>query len=79
VVDWADDGMNVAGVDPSGLVWTSADGAVTWQAGPDLESPPQAVAATSSAGGSLRIAVVTTTALMESDDGGLTFDVVLQN
>ena len=77
MVDWADDGMNVAGVDPSGSVWTSSDGAGTWQPGPRLGSPPQAVAATSSAGGSLRIAVVTTAALMESHDGGLTFDVVL--
>ncbi len=79
VVDWADDGVDVAGVDPSGSVWTSSDGAATWQPGASLGSPPQAVAASSSAGGSLRIAVVTTTALMESDDGGLTFDVVLQD
>ncbi|WP_233517696.1 F510_1955 family glycosylhydrolase [Geodermatophilus marinus] len=79
VVDWADDGMNVAGVDSSGAVWTSADAARTWQAGPKLESPPQAVAATSSVGASLRITVVTTTALVESDDGGLTFEVVLED
>jgi hypothetical protein len=79
VVDWADDGMNVVGVDPAGQVWTSVDGAATWQAGPRLGSPPQAVAAGRSTEGSLRIAVVTAVALVESDDGGRTFDVVLEN
>ena len=77
VVDWADDGTTAVGVDPSGGVWISADGAVSWQAGPDLGGAPHAVAATSSDGG-LRIAVVTTDALVESRDGGRSFDVVLE-
>ncbi len=77
VADWADDGTTVAGVDPSGQVWTSVDAAVSWQEGPSLGAPPQAIAATDDAGSS-RILVVTTAALMESDDGGQSFDVVLE-
>lgn len=78
VVDWADDGTSVAGVDPSGQVWTSEDGARTWREGSRLASPPQAVAAGSSDEGSLRIVVVTTDALFESRDGGRTFDELLE-
>ncbi len=78
VVDWADDGTTAVGVDPSGVVWISADGAVTWQAGPDVGAAPHAVVATSSDDGALRIAAVTTDALVESRDGGRSFEVVLE-
>jgi len=79
VVDWADDGTNLAGLDPSGQVWMSEDGAATWREGPRLGSAPQAVAAFSSGEGPLRIAVVTTVAVLQSRDGGTTFDVVLEH
>ena len=71
VIAWADAGTAV-GVDPAGVVWTSADAATSWQPGPQLGSPPQAVAA-AVVGGGLRIAVMTTDAVLESEDGGRTF------
>jgi photosystem II stability/assembly factor-like uncharacterized protein len=76
VVDWAEDATTAAGVDPAGTVWTSTDAAGTWQQGARLGSVPDAVAV-ASGDGSLRIAVVTAEALLESDDGGQTFTVVL--
>jgi photosystem II stability/assembly factor-like uncharacterized protein len=79
VVDWADDdGTTAVGVDPSGTVWTSTDGGGTWQQGARLGSAPHAVAA-SADGAALRVAVVTDEALLESDDGGQTFTVVLED
>lgn len=77
VVDWADDGMDAAGVDPSGAVWTSSDGGISWTAGAALGSEPQAVAVSSAPGG-LRVTVVTTAAVLESSDGGRTFDALLE-
>jgi hypothetical protein len=71
VIAWADAGTAV-GVDPAGVVWTSADAATSWQPGPQLGSPPQAVAA-AVVGGGLRIAVMTTDAVLESEDGGRAF------
>ncbi|MGY1914265.1 F510_1955 family glycosylhydrolase [Blastococcus sp. SYSU DS0973] len=78
VVDWADDGTRVAGVDPSGVTWTSSDGGVSWASGADLGSPPQAVAVSSSADEDHRIIVVTAAAVVTSTDGGRTFEVVLE-
>jgi photosystem II stability/assembly factor-like uncharacterized protein len=77
VVDWAD-AITVAGVDPSGQVWTSADGAATWREGPRLGAAPQAIAV-HLAERSSRILVVTTEALLESVDGGRTFDVLMEH
>ena len=76
VVDWGGDGASVVGVDPAGVVWTSADAGTTWQQGPRLGSAPQAVDVSGSGEGA-RV-VVTTEALLESTDGGGTFDVLLQ-
>lgn len=77
VVDWADDGTAVVGVDPAGTVWTSTDAADTWQEGAQLSSALDAVAVATPEGGALRVAVVTADALLESSDGGQTFAVVL--
>ncbi|WP_232796810.1 F510_1955 family glycosylhydrolase [Blastococcus atacamensis] len=78
VVDWADDGMHVAGVDPSGVIWISSDGGASWSSGADLASPPQAVAVSSSADEDHRITVVTAATVVTSTDGGRTFEVVLE-
>lgn len=77
VVDWADDGTHVVGVDPSGLTWTSSDGGASWASGADLASSPQAVAVSSSPDEDHRITVVTAAAVVTSTDGGRTFEVVL--
>lgn len=78
VVDWADHGTHVAGVDPTGVTWTSSDGGASWSSGADLASPPQAVAVSSAAEGDHRITVVTAAAVVTSTDGGRTFEVVLE-
>ncbi|MGY2067637.1 F510_1955 family glycosylhydrolase [Blastococcus sp. SYSU DS0619] len=78
VVDWADQGTGVAGVDPSGIVWTSSDAGATWQQGSELGSAPQAVTLAGTDDGASRLAVATDTALVESVDGGRTFDVVAE-
>ncbi|WP_241038533.1 F510_1955 family glycosylhydrolase [Blastococcus litoris] len=77
IVDWAD-AISVVGVDPSGQVWRSADAGATWYEGPRLGAAPQAIAA-SLEQGSWRILVVTTTALLESVDGGQVFDVLMEH
>ena len=76
VVHWAPDGQTVVGADPSGVVWTSVDRGATWEKGPSLGSSPQAVHMSASAG-STRVVVVTAEALLESEDGGRSFDVLL--
>lgn len=78
VVDSADHGTHVAGVDPTGVTWASTDGGASWSSGADLASPPQAVAVSSSAEGDHRITVVTAAAVVASTDGGRTFEVVLE-
>ena len=78
VVDWADRGSDVVGVDPAGQVWRSTDGGATWEQGMALDSAPQAVNVTSSDEGG-QILVVTSAALLESRDGGRTFDVLLEH
>jgi hypothetical protein len=79
VVTWAD-GATAVGVDPAGTLWTSTDAAGSWQEGPQLGSPPQAVAAPPVATGEeLRIAVVTAEAVLESRDGGRTFTEALSD
>lgn len=77
IVDWADSGSDVIGLDPTGGVWMSADGGRTWQEGPALGAAPQAAHLTAS-GASGQVLVVTTTALLESRDGGRTFEVLLE-
>ena len=77
-VAWAEDGTTVVGVEPAGTVWTSADGAVTWQEGADVGTAVQAVAVSAAAGGGARMAVATDEALVVSEDGGRTFDVLLE-
>jgi hypothetical protein len=77
-VAWAEDGTTVVGVEPSGTVWTSAGGAVTWQEGADLGTTVQAVAVSAAADGASWMAVATDEALVVSEDGGRTFDVVLE-
>ncbi|MCZ2818536.1 F510_1955 family glycosylhydrolase [Modestobacter sp. VKM Ac-2984] len=78
VVDWAGADAEVAGVDPSGVVWTSSDGGVTWRQGARLGSAPQAVALAVGEDGVPRVVVATAEALVESVDGGQTFDVVVE-
>ncbi|MGY1682426.1 F510_1955 family glycosylhydrolase [Geodermatophilus sp. SYSU D01176] len=75
VAAWADS-TTAVGVDPGGTLWTSTDAATTWQEGPELGSPPEAVAATT-VEGRLRIAVVTAAGVLETRDGGRTFTDVL--
>jgi hypothetical protein len=77
VVDWSGDAVGLVGVDPAGVVWTSADAGATWQQGPRLGYAPQALEVSGSGEGA-RVVVVTTEALLESTDGGRTFDVLLQ-
>ncbi|TFV67331.1 UNVERIFIED_ORG: exo-alpha-sialidase [Bacillus sp. AZ43] len=77
VITWAEDGTTAVGVDPAGAVWTSTDAAATWQQTADLASTPHAVAATT-AGGPLKIAVVTDEGLTQSVDGGQTFTLLLE-
>jgi hypothetical protein len=77
VVDWADG--TAVGVDPAGTVWTSTAAAGTWQQRARLGADPHAVAAAASDNGDVRIAVVTSEALLESHDGGQTFTVVLEH
>lgn len=77
MVDWALDGPTVAGVDPAGQVWMSANSGMSWQEGPQLGSAPQAVHRSVTDVGT-RV-VVTTDALLESLDSGGSFDVLLEN
>jgi photosystem II stability/assembly factor-like uncharacterized protein len=76
VVHGATAGQTVVGADPSGVVWTSVDRGATWEKGPSLGSSPQAVHVSAS-DGSTRVVVVTAEALLESNDGGRNFDVLL--
>jgi hypothetical protein len=76
VVDWADSGTDVIGVDPAGQVWRSRDGGGSWEEGPQLGAAPQAVHVTDS-GDDEQVLVVTSAALLESRDGGRTFDELL--
>ncbi|SNR25466.1 F510_1955 family glycosylhydrolase [Blastococcus mobilis] len=78
VVTWSGDGTTAVGVDPEGTVWTSTDGAGTWQQAARLGAAPHAVAAAPGDGGSQRIAVVTDNGLLQSTDAGKTFAVVLE-
>jgi hypothetical protein len=78
VVGWSGDGTTAVGVDPAGTVWTSADAVSTWQQGARLGAAPHAVAAAAAGDGTMRVAVVTDEALLESADGGQTFTVVLE-
>ena len=79
VVDWADVGASVVGVDPGGVVWTSQDSGTNWVKGPALGAPPQAVTAADGGPAGQRIVVATTTAVLASDDGGRTFDALVAN
>jgi hypothetical protein len=63
----------VVGVTPSGQVAVSTDAGGGWTTRGSLGAPPQAVAATTTVQGDLRILVVTTQEVVESSDGGATF------
>lgn len=76
-VAWGENGTTVVGFEPTGEVWTSRDGGVTWQEGPGVGAPVQAAAVGAAADGAARVAVVTTEGVLVSDDGGQTFAVVL--
>ncbi|WP_254790781.1 F510_1955 family glycosylhydrolase [Blastococcus tunisiensis] len=76
VVDWAD-GDSAVGVTLTGVVWSSTDRGESWQEAGRLDAAPEAVAA-SSEGDRMRLVVVTTDALVESSDGGSTFEVLLE-
>ena len=78
VVAWADDGATAVAVEPAGTVWTTSDSGVTWRQGPDVGPDVQAVAVSSSGGGAVRVAVVTSEALLLSEDGGRDFENVLK-
>ena len=77
VVDWGQDGTTVVGIDPAGQVWMSADGGLSWQEGAQLGSTPQAVHLSVTDAGT-RVLVVTD-ALLESLDGGGSFEVLLED
>ena len=74
VVDWADAGTSVVGVDPQGVVWSSEDGGLTWARREGAGAPPHAVATTDGQ----RIVLATGAAVLASDDGGRTFDAVTE-
>ena len=76
VVAWIDEGAAI-GATPAGAVWASTDGGLTWQEGGRLDAATEAIAAVANDGGS-RIVVVTTEGVMESLDGGRTFEVLLE-
>lgn len=59
---------------PLGAVRVSTDGAATWQRGAGTGVPVQAVAVGSADDGVARIAVVTTEAVLLSEDDGQTFE-----
>lgn len=72
VVDWAED-QTVIGVSPGGVVAVSEDAGATWTEHASTGGPPQAVGASTTAQGSLRVLVVTTEEVLDSTDGGTTF------
>lgn len=77
IVTWAGNDTDIVGVDRSGQFWADEDGAPTWRQGAQLDAAPEAIAATSSGDRVARIVAVTTDALLESDDGGRTFEALL--
>ncbi|WP_312018804.1 F510_1955 family glycosylhydrolase, partial [Modestobacter marinus] len=76
VVTWIDE-REAVGATPAGAVWVTADRGMTWQEVAQLGSAPEAVTATSD-GGEARVVVATTEALLESSDGGRTFETLLE-
>ena len=73
LADWAADGRTAVGIDPTGAVWTSSDGAASWQSTTRLDAAPQAMDVSAAADGSIRVLVATAAAVYESRDGGQTF------
>ena len=71
-------GVSVNNHSPSGVLWTSSDGGSSWLDGPGLGAAPQAVTLAGTGDGASRIVVATATELVESVDGGRTFDVVAE-
>jgi photosystem II stability/assembly factor-like uncharacterized protein len=76
-VDWAPDGGGAVGIDPTGAVWVSPDSAASWQSTAQLDAP-QAMDVVTADDGSTRVLIVTTSAIVESRDGGQTFTDVPQ-
>lgn len=72
VVDWAA-GQTVVGVTPDGTVAVSTDAGATWTERGHVSGPPQAVGATLSPQGSLRVLVVSSDGVLDSTDGGESF------
>ncbi|RBY78847.1 exo-alpha-sialidase [Blastococcus sp. TF02A-26] len=72
VVDWAED-QTVVGVSPNGTVAVSTDAGATWDERARVSGSPEAVGASASAEGTLRILVVAGGGLHDSADGGETF------
>ena len=72
LVDWAD-GQTVAGVTPAGTVAASTDGGATWTEQGSLGGAPQALGASHQPDGALRVLAVTEDAVLDSVDGGRTF------
>ncbi|TFV64584.1 exo-alpha-sialidase [Geodermatophilus sp. DF01-2] len=70
VVDWAG-GQSVVGVTPDGTVAVSDDAGATWSVRGSVAGPPQAVGASTTAEGTLRILVVTADGILDSLDGGV--------
>jgi len=72
VVDWAA-GQTVVGVTPNGTVAVSTDAGITWEERARASDSPQAVGASTTAEGGLRVLVVSNDGVHDSTDGGETF------
>ena len=76
LVGWGDEHRAV-GIRPDGTVFTSADGGSTWQEGTSLGAAPQALYVGAEEGVT-RVIAVTTDAVLESRDGGQSFDSLVE-
>lgn len=72
LADWVDPGV-VTGITADGTVAVSTDTGLTWQLR-GTTAPPQAITATTAGNGTLRVVVVTAAEILDSTDGGLTFN-----
>ena len=72
LVDWAD-ATRVTGITADGTVAVSTDTGLTWQLR-GTTARPQAISASPAGNGTLRVVVVTAAEILDSTDGGLTFN-----